>query len=186
MFDFLRGVVFKKYLDSISLLTGGIGFKVHVPTHTLNEVEEGEEVGLFVEPVFPPEGTPILYGFKTLEEREIFRELLKIPKVGSKIALSVLSTFSPEELYEIFKTRDVELLSSVPGLGKKLSARIINELSGKFEGEVSIPVEVYEVLLSLGYKKGEILSSLKGINLRGMRTEDAVKEALKHLSGNRG
>ncbi|RUM88782.1 MAG: hypothetical protein DSZ25_01680 [Thermovibrio sp.] len=184
MFDYLKGEVFRKYSASISLLCGSIGFKVFVPLSLLRELSEGEVVELFVEPVFPPEGAPVLYGFKSEEERELFRELLKIPKVGSKVALSILSHLTPERLMDIVESGNVEELSSVPGLGRKLSLRIIGELSGRLEKKSSIPQEVVEVLLSLGYKRSEI-DSLKGINLTDMSIEEAVKEAVKRLSGRR-
>lgn len=184
MIDYLKGRVFKKYENRISLLCGPIGLKVLVPVYLLQEIEEGEEICLFTEFVLPPEGTPTLYGFKEEEERELFRELVKIPKVGSKVALSVLSHMRPEEFKRAVAEKDVETLSGIPGLGRKLSERIISELHGKLEEEVlkKVPEELYEVLSSLGYRKTEVNRALKGINLEGLNLEEAVKLALKRLS----
>ena len=185
MFDYLKGKVFKKYGNALSLLCGCVGFKVFVPVSLLSEVNEGDELELFTELVVPPEGTPTLYGFRSEEERKLFRELVKVPKVGSKVALSVLSHLEPEELKRTVFEGDVESLSRVPGLGKKLSERIVAELRPKFEEEKvrEIPAELYEILTSLGYKKSEINSALKGINLEGLTVNEAVKLALKLLSG---
>ncbi len=187
MIDYLKGIVFKKYGNSLSLLCGPIGFRVLVPVSLLNRVEEGEELSLFTELIIPPEGTPVLYGFLSEEERRLFRELIKVPKVGSKVALSILSHLEPDELKRVIVDGDVELLSQVPGLGKKLSERIVAELRPKLEEEKikQIPAELYEVLTSLGYKKREINRALKGINLEGLTVNEAVKLALKRLSGSR-
>ena len=187
MFDYLKGKVFRKYGNALSLLCGFIGFKVFVPLSLLSEVDEGEEVELFTELIFPPEGTPALYGFRSEEEREIFRELVKVPKVGSKVALSILSYLEPEEFKRAVLEGDTETLSQVPGLGKKLSERIVSELRPKIEEEKvkQIPPELYEVLTSLGYKRSEINRALKGINLDGLSINEAVKLALKRLSGSR-
>ena len=187
MIDYLKGTVFRKYGNALSLLCGSVGFKVLVPLSLLSEVEEGEEVALFTELIIPPEGTPTLYGFRSEEERQIFRELVKVPKVGSKVALSILSHMEPEEFKRVVADGDAESLSQIPGLGKKLSERIIGELRPKIEEESlkRIPAELYEVLTSLGYKKAEINRALKGINLDGLNINEAVKVALKRLSGSR-
>ena len=187
MVDFLKGKVFKKYGNALSLLCGFIGFKVFVPVSFLNEVNEGEEVELFTELILPPEGTPALYGFRSEEERKLFRELVKVPKVGSKVALSILSHMEPGEFKRAVSEGDVESLSRVPGLGKKLSERIVSELRPKLEEEKikQVPAELYEVLTSLGYKKSEINRALKGINLDGLSINEAVKLVLKRLSGSR-
>ena len=185
MVDYLKGRVFRKYGNAVTLLCGPLGIKVFVPLPLLNRVEEGDEVELFTELIVPPEGTPTLYGFETEEERELFRKLIKVPKVGSKVAISILSHVEPEEFRRAVLEGDVDHLSKIPGLGKKLSERIISELRPAVEEEKvrKIPAELYEILTSLGYKKSEINSALKGINLEGLTVNDAVKLALKRLSG---
>lgn len=187
MVDYLTGKVFKKYGNAISLLCGHVGFKVFVPISLLTGVEEGEKVSLFTELIIPPEGTPTLYGFQSEEERKLFRELIKVPKVGSKVALSILSHLEVEEFKRAVSDGDVELLSQVPGLGKKLSKRIVTELRPKLEEEriKRVPAELYEVLSSLGYKRAEINRALKGINLEGLTINEAVKLVLKRLSGSK-
>jgi Holliday junction DNA helicase RuvA len=183
MIDLVRGTVVHKYPDSISVLCGSFALRIFVPLRVLTEVKEGDVVELFTKLILPPEGTPTLYGFETQKERSLFETLLKIPKVGSKVAMSIISHFSKEELEAIVSTGDVKALSSVPGLGKKLSERIILELKGKLERDVDIPEELVEVLVSLGYSKREIVSKLKGMNLAGLRLEEAVKLAVQKLSG---
>ncbi|WP_456342653.1 Holliday junction branch migration protein RuvA [Thermovibrio sp.] len=179
MVEFITGKVVERGEEFVVLRSSGFGFKVFTP----HPEELSGEVLLFTELLLPPEGTPLLYGFKTKEERELFKLLQKVPKVGAKVALSMLSKFNPEELKEIILSGDYERLTSVPGLGKKLSQRIVLELRGKLKEEKGIPEELYRVLKALGYKKGEVKEALKGINLEGLSLEEAVKEAVKRLSG---
>lgn len=181
MIDYLKGKVLRKYENAVTLFCGGVGLKVYVPSRLISEISVGEEVELFVEPVFPPEGAPSLYGFPNDEERETFRELLKIPKVGSKVALSIVSSFSPEQLKQIVASGDVDTLSSVHGLGKKLSKRIISELSARLKEKVEIPEEVMGALLSLGYTKGEINRCLAGVDFKDLSVEEGIKKALRIL-----
>jgi Holliday junction DNA helicase RuvA len=183
MVDLVRGTVIQKYPDSISVLCGCLALRIFVPLRLLTELKEGDSVELFTKLILPPEGTPTLYGFKTQKERLLFETLLKVPKVGSKVAMSIISHFSKEELEAIVSAGDVKALSSVPGLGKKLSERIILELKGKLERSVDIPEELVEVLTSLGYSKKEIASKLKDVNLTGLSLEEAVKLAVQKLSG---
>ncbi|ADY73968.1 Holliday junction ATP-dependent DNA helicase ruvA [Desulfurobacterium thermolithotrophum DSM 11699] len=185
MIDYLKGKVIFKYSDSISLLCGSIAFRVFVPLNLLTEIREGDKVALFVKFTLPSEGTPSLYGFKTREERVFFEELLKIPKVGSKVAMSVISHFSLDELRNIVSTKDVKTLSTVPGLGKKLSERVILELKDKpiFGEERNIPSELLEILTALSYSRKEVVKAVEGIDLKDRSIEELVKEVVKKLSG---
>jgi len=180
MVEFVTGEVVEIGPDFVVLRCGNFGLKVLTP---VREEMKGE-ITLYTELLLPPEGAPVLYGFKTKEERELFRLLQKVPKVGRKVALSILSKFSPEELKEVIASEDHERLTSVPGLGGKLSKRIILELKGKLE-EREVPAELLKVLKALGYTRSEVKEALKGINLEGLTLEEAVRAAVKRLSGSR-
>ncbi|ADU97473.1 Holliday junction branch migration protein RuvA [Thermovibrio ammonificans] len=185
MVEAVSGTVSGKGDGAVFLSCGCFTLRLLVPERLLPELHEGTHVTLYTELLFPQEGAPQLFGFKTREERELFRQLMKVPKVGSRLALAVLSVFSPEEFVKVLEGEDVEALSKVPGLGRKLSRRLITELKGKLvSGEV--PREVKEVLRRLGYTTAEINEALKGLNLTGVGVEEAVKEALKRLSGSLG
>jgi Holliday junction DNA helicase RuvA len=183
MVDLVRGTVIRKYPDSLSVLCGSFALKIFVPLRLLTEVKEGDAVELFTKLILPPEGTPTLYGFETKEERSLFETLLKIPKVGAKVAMGIISHFSKEELEAIVSAGDAKTLSSVPGLGKKLSERIILELKGKLNERTPLPKELVDVLTSLGYSKREIISKLKSDELGTLPLEEAVKLAVQKLSG---
>jgi len=184
MIDFVRGKVMFIYPDSISVDCGHFGIKVFVPLKLISRIGEGDEVFLFTQVIIPPEGTPNIYGFESRDERHLFNLLLKIPKVGSRIAMSLLSHFSAEQIYGIVRAKDVDSLSLVPGLGRKLSERVIFELRSRIKAEESSEVrEIVEALESLGYSKREVLRALEGMDVREMVVEDVIKEALRRLSG---
>ncbi len=179
MVEYVKGELREKGENYAVIEVGGFGIKVLVPKIG---AEEGQEVKLFTFLILPPEGTPTLYGFESKEEREFFKKLQKVQKVGSKVALSILAHLSVSELKEVILSGDYERLSQVPGLGKKLSRRIVVELKGEVE-EKKVPEELYRALKSLGFKREEITQAVKGINLEGLSLEEALKEALKRLSG---
>ena len=179
MIDYVKGELREKGEGYAVIEVGGFGLKVLVPKV---EAEIGSKVKLYTFLVFPPEGTPTLYGFKSKEERELFKRLQKVQKVGSKVALSILAHLGVEGLREAVLSGDYERLSQVPGLGKKLSKRIVVELKGELEEKVKVPEELYQALKSLGFKRDEINGALKGLNLEGLSLEEALKESLKRLS----
>jgi len=181
MVEKIRGAVVEEGEGYLVVECGCFAFKLLTPRY---EGLAGREISLFTEIVIPSEGSPVLYGFKTKEERNLFRLLVKVPKVGSKVALSVLSHFSPNELSSIVREGKSEELLRVPGLGKKLAQRIIVELRGKLEEEGgNVPEELYSLLRSLGYKKQEIREALREVELSSLPVEEALKVALRRLSG---
>ncbi|WP_457677874.1 Holliday junction branch migration protein RuvA [Thermovibrio sp.] len=180
MVEFITGEVVEKGEGFVVVRAGNFGFKVLVPDA---EGIEGK-VKLYTYLTIPQEGTPSLYGFKTKEERELFKTLTKVPKVGSKLALSILGSFEYRELLKVIKEGNYKELTKVPGLGEKLSKRVVLELQGKLK-EDGVPRELEEALKRLGYKREEIKEALKGINLSGLKLEEALKLALKRLSGSK-
>ncbi len=184
MIDFICGEVHALRSNSICVKCGSFGLSVFVSLKVISKVNVGDEVFLYTQLIVPPEGTPNIYGFENIEERDLFNLLVKIPKVGSKTAMSILSHFSVDQIRSIVESKDIDSLSLVPGLGKKLSERVIFELRSKLKaGERSEFRELVDVLESLGYKRKEILESIKGLNVKELGFENAVKEAISRLSG---
>jgi Holliday junction DNA helicase RuvA len=184
MIDFVCGEVHAIYSSSICIKCGSFGVNVFVPIKVVSKVKRGDSIFLYTQLIIPPEGTPNIYGFENIEERNLFNLLIKIPKVGSKTALSILSHFDVEQIKTIVSSKDIDSLSLVPGLGRKLSERVIFELRSRIRLEESLEKrELVEVLESLGYKRKDILASIKDLDVRTMGFEDAVKEAIRRLSG---
>ena len=180
MVEFVEGELIFKGEDFVVLRCGPFGVRVLIPRRSVGSLKG--RVKLYTELHLLQEGEPILYGFESPKERELFRKLTKIPKVGAKVALSILSEFEPEEFRRLVESGDYRELSRVKGLGKKLSQRVLLEMRGKLEEE-GISDELLLALKELGYTTSEVKEALKGINLTGLPLEEAIKEALKRLSG---
>ncbi len=158
--------------DSVVVQVGGMGFEVLVPAGVFgNLVEIGQPIALFTYLVVR-EDSLRLYGFPTEEERTLFELLITVQGVGPKLALSVLSTLSPEMLANAIHRDDAELISRVPGLGKKTAQKVVLELKGKLLPETlpaglaavsKLDTEVIAALTTLGYSIVEAQAALQSI-----------------------
>lgn len=163
MFAFLRGSVAVKALDHIALEVGGIGYLVYVPETVYRRLAVGQEVTLLTychirEDLFQ------IFGFLREEERSLFLLLLRINKVGPKVAISVLSTMSVSEFGRAVLESDVKAFMRVPGVGKAMAQRIVLEMKSKLGQDTELDAilgepradaapegdDVYEALISLG------------------------------------
>jgi Holliday junction DNA helicase RuvA len=181
MVDSIRGTVVRVHEDGITIACGCFTVKVFVPQSLLKSIKAGQTVELFTKLTFPPEGTPSIYGFATTKERALFEVLTKIPRLSSKVAMNLLSRLGTDGLKEAVASEDVETLSCVPGIGRKLSRRIIAELKSAFKEEPP-PAELVKALTSLGYSRKEIARALEGESFSGLSLEDAIKAVVQKLS----
>jgi Holliday junction DNA helicase RuvA len=133
-----------------------------------------------------------LYGFADQDEKELFLELLSIPRIGARIALNILSGISPEEFRQALAERDVKRLTSIPGLGRKSAERITLELKDRVAAIAPArrpaPQErerqdALSVLLNLGYSKNLAEKALDQVQAQGAHTlEDLLRQSLKYLA----
>lgn len=168
----LTGVLQKKLDDTLVVQVGGVGLEVSVPTGTYNAVGEvGDTVELFTVLVVR-EDSLRLYGFMFEEQKEIFNLLTTVSGVGPRLALSVLSTLSPEILANAIHRDDADVISHVPGIGKKTAQKIVLELKGKLLPETipaglaavtHLDTEVLAALTALGYSIVEAQAALQSI-----------------------
>ena len=179
MIDLIEGEVVANYGDSLSVKCFGLAFRVFVPLRIA--LKKPQKVKLFTKLIIPKEGTPHLYGFETEKEREIFECLVKIPGVGSRTALNILSQFEPKKLEEVINSGSVSELAKVKGIGPKLARRIIAEMKGKFLEVKTKNSELFEILKSLGYTTSEIEKALSQVDISNLSVEKALKEVLKVL-----
>ena len=148
----------------------------------------GEKVTLHITQIIR-EDAQILFGFVELLEKSLFERLIKINGVGPKVAMAILSTYTPQTFAKVVESNDIKSMQRVPGIGPKSAGRILVELSGwsldLMQGEsVSLPKDsnLQQVILaleSLGYKNDAITKATKG--LQGDEVGAMVKEALKRL-----
>ena len=190
----LNGTVLSKKPEGIIIDVSGIGYHVRIPLCSLGDIPEpGARIFLHTY-THVREDALQLFGFLTEEERRVFITLMGISGIGPKLGLAILSGMPAQRFVEAVNNEDVTLLSTIPGLGKKTSARVILELKGKLpsldEGdagsgsEVSAAGDAISALVNLGYKKASSEKAVEGAMKNGSSAiEDIIREALKSLTG---
>ncbi len=159
----------------------GVGYEVLVPTSLYASCPPGEEVLLHTV-YYQREDEVGLYGFATLEEKGIFRALLKISGIGPKTALGVLSTLGAEGFLRALEEEDVKAISRVPGIGKKGASRIILEMKNALPSRgQTVEGDLLRALQSLGFKRAEVEDVVREVSRKNLPLEEAVKEALRRL-----
>jgi Holliday junction DNA helicase RuvA len=167
---------------------GGISFQVYMPTSALSTLGViGEEVELYTH-LHLREDNATLYGFTTAEELGLFQTLITVSGVGPKLALAMLSAMSVEKLTMAIAIGSADLLSEVPGIGKKTASRLILELKGKIAW-LGAPAElapentdVLSALTSLGYSVREASRAVAIIPQdQKLSLEERVKLALQYF-----
>jgi Holliday junction DNA helicase RuvA len=171
---------------------GGIGFQVYMPTSTLSTLGAiGKEVGLHTH-LHLREDNVTLYGFATAEELGLFETLIGVSGLGPRLALAMLSTMSVEKLAIAIATSNVDVLTVVPGIGKKTANRIILELKDKIAaGLMAVPAaqfaeentEVLAALTSLGYSISEATRAIATLPPdQALSLEEKIKLALAYFT----
>ncbi|MDP2219599.1 MAG: Holliday junction branch migration protein RuvA [Hydrogenophaga sp.] len=190
----LQGLLAEKNPPQVLVDCHGVGYEVDVPMSTFyNLPETGQAVTLLTHFVVR-EDAQILYGFGTAQERQAFRQLIKITGVGPRMALSVLSGMSVADLAQAITRQEVARLVKVPGIGKKTAERLLLELKGKFGPDLGdfggagagsprtdAQADIQQALLALGYNDKEAAAALKLLP-DGVGVSEGIRLALKSLS----
>ena len=187
----LEGRVAQKRIDGMIVLVGGVGLDVVAPYSTLDKVT-GDHVSLYTRLVTREESLT-LYGFATPAEREFFDYLIAVSRVGPKLAITILSTLSVDNIRAAVRDEKPEILSRVPGIGKKTGERIILELRDKLPSALdaapiadmtSINADVIDALTALGYSIVEAQSAVQALPADAPEDEETrVFLALQSLAG---
>jgi Holliday junction DNA helicase RuvA len=163
----LRGKLAQKDPARIIVDVNGVGYEVFVPLTTFTSLPEpGSEVSIDVH-TYVREDLIALYGFSTRRERGIFEKLMTISGIGPKLAVTILSGGSVEDLIGAIKRGDLARLTAIPGVGKKTAERIILELKDKLQEFVAAPerpaveIDVMSALENLGYNRALAESAVK-------------------------
>jgi Holliday junction DNA helicase RuvA len=194
MIGWLRGELLSRGADGELLLdVNGVGYRVLVPASVLGSVGQiGQTVALFVH-THVREDAIVLYGFASANERQCFEALLAAHGVGPSLALAILSSLQPSALIRAVIDGDLDVLCSVPGVGRKTAARLVIDLKSKLDlpgDEVvgrqagapgSERSEVRGALQELGYGPDEIRRAVESIPETGS-VEDLLRAALRELA----
>jgi Holliday junction DNA helicase RuvA len=188
----IRGELVEKNFPQIVVSCNGVGYEINVPMSTFYPLPRtGEEVTLLTHLVVR-EDAHLLFGFLTAAERTAFRQLLKISGVGPKVALSVLSGMSVDDLSAAVAAEDAGRLTRIPGIGKKTAERLVLELRDKLPKAIPASraggaeasaesADVLNALLGLGYNEREAQAAVKQLP-PDLQLTDAIRQALKHLA----
>jgi holliday junction DNA helicase RuvA len=180
----LTGRLASKHPPQVLVEVGGIGYEVDVPMSTFyNLPAAGEPVTLHTHLVVR-EDAHVLYGFATLEERGVFRQLIRISGVGARTALAVLSGLSVGDLAQAVALQEAQTLTKIPGIGKKTAERLLLELKGKLADAKPTATgsgDVVNALIGLGYSEKEALAAVKGLP-PGIGVAEGIRAALKALA----
>ena len=177
----IKGKVVKIGFKFIVIETEGVGYKIH----TADQFALGSTLKLFTFQ-HVKEDDLSLFGFKKEEDLEIFELLLAVSGVGPKMALAIVSGLGKAKIIQAISTGDTTLFKTVTGVGNKLAGKIIIELKNKIsKGELPSEFfdegdEVIDALKSLGFKKDEIMSTLKEMPESFRTTQEKVKFVLKN------
>jgi Holliday junction DNA helicase RuvA len=198
----LRGSLIEKHPTHALVDVEGVGYELQIPFSTFERLPElGGRVALLTHLVVREDALH-LFGFATGEEREIFRHLLSVSGVGPKIALAVLSGIDGTRFRQAVTAGDVDLLRTIPGVGKKTAERLIVELRDRLPrvGDESpeeraaralgCPIEVYRdaiaALVSLGYTQAAASAAARRVLADGagpVELDELVKRALAAATG---
>lgn len=185
----LTGTLLEKNPPEVLVDCHGVGYEVQVSMSTFfNLPAVGERVSLLTQFIVR-EDAQLLYGFGTAQERQAFRELIKISGVGPRTALSILSGMGVADLAQAVSLQETGRLVKVPGIGKKTAERLLLELKGKLGADVGVrahatndnQADILQALLALGYNDKEAAAALKALPA-DVGVSEGIKLALKSLS----
>lgn len=196
----LKGIVDSVEESSLILDVGGVGYSVFCSGKTLGRIgEKGAAVSLIIE-THVREDHIHLFGFAEKLELEWFRELTNVQGVGPKLAMSILSSLSPNEIIGALLAQDKTAFKGISGVGPKLSERLITELKGKVKNvsseslaavsSISKSVAVtsaisdaLSALINLGYSRTEAYNAVvKAGKNEKLGVQDLIRESLKELA----
>lgn len=202
MIGFLKGKVIAADGQTVTLMVGGIGFEVMMPTDGESLFTIGDEAEIYT--YMHVRETEIgLYGFSNLLEKKLFNILIGVSGIGPKSAMQMLGVASPQGIIVAISSEDEKVLSSLPGIGKKTAARLILELREKIVKEFplvaqEVPVrenkkvkklncafenDLNDALIALGYRSHEIKEMYEATDvLEEKDMNAALKRALQYLS----
>ena len=184
MYSFIKGRIDEIKSASIVLENNSIGYEIYTPNPY--SFEENKEYKVYVYQ-YIREDENSLYGFKTIEEKELFLKLIDVKGLGPKMALPIIAMGSINGISDAINRENVLYLKKFPKIGDKLARQMILDLKGKLDltlksVELDITDELQEALKGLGYKDKDIKMIIPKVNKEN-KLEDQIKEALRLLVG---
>ena len=192
----LKGQIISKNPPEVLLEVGGIGYELLCPMSTFYQLDNSSEDTLLYTHLSVKEDSHTLFGFISKDEKNMFRELIRVNGVGPKVALAILSHLSVSSLVDCIVSEDADLLAKTPGIGKKTALKLIVELqdrlskidlfgspvaSSQFKGSSNPNAkQAIEALQSLGFKTKEANKMVSKIEDKDLTTEQLIRLALQN------
>lgn len=186
----LTGTIAEKLGELIIVDVAGVGYGLLMPTQDSGEMPQGQEVKVYIHEHIR-ENAHDLYGFASLDTKQLFEQLLDVTGIGPKMALSVLNVGTTNEVRSAIASGDTKYIQSANGVGKRVAERIVVELKDKvgmlstagidalFTGEsVAKQDEAVQALIALGYALPDAVAALSTVS-NSLSTEERVKQVLK-------
>ena len=196
MIGHLKGQIISKNPPEILMEVGGIGYELLCPMSTFYELGNSNDELLLFTHLSIKEDAHTLFGFISKDEKNIFRELIRVNGVGPKVALAILSHLSVTSLVECIATEDSDLLAKTPGIGKKTALKLIVELQDRLSKVELVSShsrtngfrqsnnpnakQAIEALQSLGFKTKEANKMVSKIEDKDLTTEQLIRLALQN------
>ncbi len=169
----LRGEVSQIEENALIVEVGGVGLRVFVPMPLRGRMKVGE-AALFYTHLAVREDALTLYGFETQADRELFNILLGVDGVGPKVALSVLSTMTLDAVQRAVFADEAEILSRVPGVGKKTAQKMALHLKDKLK-----PMDALATVAAMSDKDSEVLAALTSLGYSVVEAQSAIQSLPK-------
>lgn len=195
MINFIYGEIASKNENSVVLDHNGIGFEIFVSTSTLSLIGQIGEMARVFTYMNVKEDELSLYGFLSIEEKNMFLKIINVSGIGPKMALQILSGLSLSDLAVAIKNEDIKLLSTIKGLGKKTAERLALELKDKIDligfavqdtlvEDVNVDMvdEAMQALIALGINKNEAYRLAKLNAIGAESTEDIIRKTFQNLN----
>ena len=188
MIAHISGVISEKFLSSVIIDVGGVGYEVQVPSLDYDSIVLGEEVKLYTYHHIR-EQSQDLYGFSSLAAKKLFEMLITVQGVGPKAGLAILSIGSTNDVQSAISRGDSTYVSGAAGVGKKTAERVVVDLSDKVGAPLTTRMHVssstagddaLDALMALGYNFADAIKALDGI-ADDLPTSERVTQALKKV-----
>lgn len=188
----LIGSIHRAEQDAVLVNVGGVVYRVFTTGRVVSGAATMGGPQEFHTHLVVREDAQLLYGFLTPADLQWFQILISVNGVGPRLALAVLTRFSADELLSVISSEQIDLLTTVPGVGKRTASRIILDLRGKLPENLDTALvnasatnsDAIEALQALGYTMSEARTALSKVTLPDdARVEDQIVAALRELSG---
>jgi len=194
MISQIKGWLLEIQDQQLVLDVGGIGYEVEVPLDTALRLHSSKELVQLYTHFVVREESHTLFGFLNRSDRDLFRALIKVNKVGPRLALSILSALDAKGFARLIQLNDIKTLNGIPGVGRVMAERLIMEMRDKVEewqdaagaqplasGTRSKTDDAEAALIGLGYKPQEVTRVLAQIQDPADNIEGLIRQALKLL-----